>query len=132
MNLYFCSHCGNVVTKLTDSGVPLICCGQPMTLLEPGSTDGAVEKHIPVVQQGNRWIILNIGSSPHPMTEAHSILWVLLETEHGFYLRHLSPGSDPQADFLLPCGESPIAAYAYGNLHGLWKTTAFSRTDTPC
>ena len=28
MKFYQCEHCGNLAVKLTDSGVPLVCCGQ--------------------------------------------------------------------------------------------------------
>ena len=42
MNFYQCAHCGNLILKLKDSGVPFVCCGQPMTLLEPGTTDASL------------------------------------------------------------------------------------------
>ena len=47
MNFYICEHCGNIAYKLTDSRVPLTCCDSPMTLLVPGLSDGATEKHLP-------------------------------------------------------------------------------------
>ena len=28
---YICKHCGNIVLKAKDSGVPVVCCGEPMT-----------------------------------------------------------------------------------------------------
>ena len=33
---------------MKDSGVPVMCCGQKMTEIIPGTSDGAVEKHLPV------------------------------------------------------------------------------------
>ena len=24
---YICKHCGNIITKVKDTGVPVICCG---------------------------------------------------------------------------------------------------------
>ena len=27
---YICKHCGNIVEKVKDKGVPVICCGEPM------------------------------------------------------------------------------------------------------
>ena len=28
MKFYICEHCGNIVTFLQSSGVPVMCCGQ--------------------------------------------------------------------------------------------------------
>ena len=44
MKFYICRRCGNIVTKLTSSKVPLHCCGQPMELLEAGVTPNARTK----------------------------------------------------------------------------------------
>ena len=38
---YICKHCGNIVLKAKDSGVPVVCCGEPMTELIAGTSDGA-------------------------------------------------------------------------------------------
>ena len=46
---FICRHCGNIVEKVIDKGVPVMCCGQKMTELVPGSVDAAVEKHLPVI-----------------------------------------------------------------------------------
>ena len=43
LEFYKCAHCGNVAVKLFDQGVPLSCCGEEMTLLRAGETDGAAE-----------------------------------------------------------------------------------------
>ena len=44
---YICKHCGNIVEKVKDKGVPVICCGEPIQELKAGVTDAAVEKHVP-------------------------------------------------------------------------------------
>ena len=31
---YICEHCGNLVGMINDAGVPMMCCGQKMKLLE--------------------------------------------------------------------------------------------------
>ena len=49
MKFYKCNTCGNIITKLNDSGVPVVCCGEKMEELVPGATDGAFEKHVPSV-----------------------------------------------------------------------------------
>ena len=46
---YKCAHCGNIITKIEDKGVPVFCCGQKMDELVPNTSDGAGEKHVPVV-----------------------------------------------------------------------------------
>ena len=42
---YICKHCGNIIAKVKDTGVPVICCGEPMSEIVPGTTDASVEKH---------------------------------------------------------------------------------------
>ncbi len=120
LEFYKCAHCGNVAVKLFDQGVPLSCCGEEMTLLRAGETDGAAEKHVPVVTVGET-IHVEVGSVLHPMMEAHFITMIVLETSKGFQVKHLQPGEEPKADFAGVPGEEPVAVYEYCNLHGLWK-----------
>ena len=35
---YICKHCGNIIAKVKDTGVPVICCGEPMNEIIPGTT----------------------------------------------------------------------------------------------
>ena len=44
MKFYICETCGNIITHVNASGVPVFCCGKKMTELVPGTTDAAVEK----------------------------------------------------------------------------------------
>lgn len=120
LEFYKCAHCGNVAVKLFDQGVPLSCCGEEMTLLRAGETDGAAEKHVPVVTVGET-IHVEVGSVLHPMMEAHFITMIVLETSKGFQVKHLQPCEEPKADFAVVPGEEPVAVYEYCNLHGLWK-----------
>ena len=120
VKFYICEHCGNVVEKVEDHGVPVMCCGKKMTELVPGTVEASHEKHIPVaVVEGNQ-VKVSVGSVEHPMAEEHSILWVALETDSGLYRKHLEVGKAPEAVFAL-ADEKPVAVYAYCNLHGLWK-----------
>ncbi len=89
--------------------------------LIPDSTDAAQEKHVPQVSRQGERVEVRVGENAHPMTEAHLIDWVLLETDRGHHLRRLTPSDPPQAEFTLAQGEEPVAAYGYCNLHGLWK-----------
>ena len=38
MKFYVCEHCGNIITFVKSSGVPVMCCGQKMTEIVPGTT----------------------------------------------------------------------------------------------
>ena len=118
---YICESCGNLVTKIKESGVPLVCCGNKLTELVPNTTDAANEKHVPVVSVDGNHVTVRVGSVDHPMTEAHYIKWVVLCTNLGNQRKLLTPDSEPKAEFLLLDGEVVNDCLAYCNLHGLWK-----------
>ena len=80
---YICKHCGNIAMKPVDSGVPLVCCGEEMSVLEANSTDAATEKHVPVVTVEGDTVHVEVGSVQHPMEEDHYIEWIYLVTEAG-------------------------------------------------
>lgn len=120
ISFYICEHCGNLIGMIHDSGVPMMCCGQKMTKLEPGTVEASHEKHIPVVTVDGNIVQVEIGSVNHPMAKDHSILWAYLQTDKGGHHKRLEVGSEPVVNFALS-DEKPIAAYAYCNLHGLWK-----------
>ena len=117
---FICKHCGNIIGMIFNSGVPVVCCGENMTELVPGSVEASLEKHVPVVSVSGDLVTVEIGSIPHPMSEEHYIQWIYLQTDHGGQRKALSPGDEPKATFAL-VGDAPVAAYAYCNLHGLWK-----------
>jgi superoxide reductase len=117
---YVCEHCGNIIGVIHDAGVPMMCCGQKMKQLEPGTVEASLEKHIPVVEVNDNFVKVVVGSVLHPMTEEHSITWVYLQTDRGGQRKCLAVGSEPTVVFAL-ADEKPIAVYAYCNLHGLWK-----------
>lgn len=121
MKYYICEHCGNIIEYVKDSGVPVMCCGQKMTEIVPGTSDGAVEKHVPVVTVSGNEVLVQVGSVEHPMVEEHYIEWIVIETEKGSQKVRLAAGDEPKAKFLLAENDRPISAYAYCNLHGLWK-----------
>ena len=120
MEFYRCEHCGNIVIKLTDKGVPVVCCGQPMKKLEPGATDGAFEKHVPAVTVDGSKVTVQVGEVEHPMLEEHFIQWIVLETVQGYQVKKLNAGDKPAAEFIVAEGDKAVAAYEYCNLHGLW------------
>ena len=83
MKFYRCEHCGNIIAMVKNSGVPVMCCGQKMTEIIPGTTDAAVEKHVPVYEVKDNMLYVTVGEVEHPMVEEHYIEWVSLRTEKG-------------------------------------------------
>ena len=117
---YICEKCGNLVEKIEDSGVPMVCCGQKMTPIEAGTIEASREKHIPVAVVEGNTVKVSVGSVEHPMAEEHSILWVELKTDRGVQRKNLEVGKAPVVTFAL-ADEKPLEVFAYCNLHGLWK-----------
>lgn len=121
VKFYICRHCGNIITKIHDAGVPVMCCGQKMEELIPNTVEASGEKHLPVVSVENGVVSVAVGSVAYPMVPEHSIEWVYVQTEKGGQLKKLAPGSDPEVKFVLG-DDKAEAVYAYCNLHGLWMT----------
>ncbi len=118
---YICPHCGNLVGMINDAGVNPVCCGEKMKELVPGTVEASVEKHLPVVAVEGNTVTVSVGSVAHPMSNEHLINWVYLLTDKGGMRKALTADSEPKAVFTLT-DEKAVAAYAYCNLHGLWKT----------
>lgn len=118
---FVCNHCGNVVEKLHDTGVPVVCCGEPMQELVPNTKDAALEKHVPAVTIEGNNLHVQVGSVVHPMLEEHHIAWIWLETQQGGQRANLAVGGEPKATFTLAPGDKAVAVYEWCNLHGLWK-----------
>ena len=117
---YICEKCGNIVGMIHNGGVPMMCCGQKMAKLEAGVVEASLEKHIPVVAVEGNIVRVNVGSVTHPMSEEHHIAWVYLQTNRGGQRKCLDVTGAPEVTFAL-ADETPVAVYAYCNLHGLWK-----------
>ena len=121
MKFYICEHCGNIVTFLQSSGVPVMCCGQKMTELVPDSTDAAQEKHVPVVTVEGSMVECQGGLRP-PSHDPRALYPVGGPGDHRG-LSNQIPGarSGPGGQIALAPGDRVKAAYAYCNLHGLWR-----------
>lgn len=117
---YQCKRCGTIISVIQNGGGPLTCCGEPMTELTANTSDGAQEKHVPVVTVTGNEVSVSVGEAEHPMLEEHFIQWIFLQTDKGIHQAYLHAGEKPTARFTLG-DEKPIAAYEYCNLHGLWK-----------
>ena len=119
--VYRCNVCGNIVEVLHAGKGELVCCGQPMELLQEKTADVGLEKHVPVVETTDRGIKVKVGDVPHPMEEKHHIEWVEVLTDGGSYRRFLKPGDRPEAEFEI--GAQKVAAREYCNIHSLWKSS---------
>lgn len=120
IRFFKCMHCGNIIGVIHNAGVPMMCCGEKMQELIPGTVDAAVEKHVPVVSIEGNIVTVKVGEVEHPMVEEHFIQWVYLQTNRGGQRKCLKPGDKPEVKFAL-CDETPVAVFEYCNLHGLWK-----------
>lgn len=121
LKFFKCEHCGNIIEMVEDKGVPVVCCGQRMTELVAGTSDGAREKHVPVYEVNGNTVYVKVGEVAHPMIPEHYIEWIALQTKNGVQRKELKPGEKPEANFALCDGDEVVAVYAYCNLHGLWK-----------
>ena len=121
MKFFVCEHCGNIIAYVKDSGVPVMCCGQKMKEIIPGTVEASTEKHIPVVSVEGNVVNVTVGAVEHPMAEEHFIEWIAVHTKQGNQRKTHKPGEKPAAQFALVEGDEFISAYAYCNLHGLWK-----------
>lgn len=117
---YKCETCGNVVVKLVDSKVPVMCCGKKMEELVPNTVDASGEKHLPVVTMlDDKRMKIEVGSVAHPMETEHHIAFIYVELENGGIKVDLK---DKPETIVYLGDEKPLAVYEYCNLHGLWKT----------
>ncbi len=121
LKYYVCRHCGNIIEKIEDKGVPVVCCGEPMAELKAGVSDAAAEKHVPVCTVDGGQVHVTVGEIAHPMQEQHFIEWIALQTKQGTQRKYLKPGQEPSVEFRLCGGDEVEAVFAYCNLHGLWK-----------
>ncbi len=121
VKFYICEHCKNIIVKVADSGVPVVCCGEEMKELVANSKEAATEKHLPVVNklEGNGYEVV-VGSVIHPMEAKHYIEFIVVETSKQTMTFKLNPGDEPKVTFAT--NDEIVNVYEYCNLHGLWVT----------
>lgn len=120
LQVYKCELCGNIVEVLTGGGGELVCCGQPMSLLDEKTADATTEKHVPVIEKVDGGFKVKVGSIPHPMEEKHYIEWIEVIADGKAYRQFLKPGDAPEATFAIDAAE--VTAREHCNVHGLWKS----------
>ena len=119
LEVYKCNLCGNIVEVLTGGAGELVCCGQPMQLLDEKTADAATEKHVPVIEKFDGGYKVTVGSTLHPMVDDHYIEWIELLADGKAYRQFLNPGDAPEAVFNVKA--ETVSAREYCNKHGLWK-----------
>lgn len=110
-----------IIMLINGNGADITCGGKPMNFLKANTVDASQEKHVPQVTVDGKKVIVKVGSVAHPMTEAHLIQWIYLQTKKGGQYVHLTASDKPEAEFILADDDVALAAYEYCNLHGLWK-----------
>ena len=113
--------CGNIVEVLHIGVGELVCCGQPMKLMEEQTKDSSIEKHVPFIEKTATGFLVKIGQNEeHPMIEKHYIEWIELTADGVSYKKFLNPGDKPMAEFNVKA--ETVSAREYCNIHGLWKS----------
>uniref|UniRef100_A0A7C3MAJ6 Desulfoferrodoxin n=1 Tax=Archaeoglobus fulgidus TaxID=2234 RepID=A0A7C3MAJ6_ARCFL len=120
LQVYKCMVCGNIVEVLHAGRGQLVCCGQPMKLMEERTMDEGKEKHVPVMEREGNRVIVKVGSIPHPMEEKHYIEWIEVIDDGCIHRKQLKPGDEPKAEFVV--FSDKVSAREYCNLHGLWRS----------
>ncbi len=118
---YKCKACGQFIAVIDKKACDVKCCGEAMEEITANTVDAAKEKHVPVITVEGNIVKVAVGSVEHPMTDAHLIEWICLETEKGMQRKYLTSADKPGVCFALTPDDKPVAVYAYCNLHGLWK-----------
>ena len=108
-----------IVEVIHGGGASLVCCGENMKLMKEPSTDGAMEKHVPVIEKIEGGYKVTVGSVAHPMDENHYIEWIELLADNQSLTCFLKPGDKPEAVFKTDAEK--VTAREYCNLHGHWK-----------
>ena len=121
MRIFKCTKCDNMITYLNKAACDVQCCGETMVEILPNTSDGAGEKHVPVVEVDGCKVTVKVGEVSHPMMEEHYIQWIAIETKNGRQRKMLNPGEEPVATFYIAEDDEVEAAYEYCNLHGFWK-----------
>lgn len=118
--VWHCEICKNTVEAVFGAYGELVCCGQPMVLLEEFTQDATTEKHVPVVTDLGDSIKVEVGTVPHPMEEKHYVVFIEVLTKKKVYRHELKPGEAPVAEFPVKISEVE-SVREYCNIHGLWK-----------
>ncbi len=119
--IYKCEVCGNVISIIEAKDVDIMCCNQPMTLLEEKTQDEGKEKHVPIVETIEGGVKVKVGEVPHPMEETHYIELIQLIKDNNIIIeKRLKPTDKPEAGFCCLADTENLKARILCNIHGLW------------
>lgn len=146
---FHCPHCGQFLVAMSTHGseAQIRCCGETLSALVPqgASDDVRAEEHLPLMTISGGFesntLTVNVGATPHPMTEDHRLLWIYVYTFEGGQFKFLKPGDLPEATFALAGKDAYVycdrpvckgsrckfnckrgfTAYSWCNQDGLWK-----------
>ena len=125
LEIYKCNTCGNIIEVIHGSFGRLVCCGEEMQLEEAHTHDEGSEKHVPVVEygekNGQKIIKIKVGEIEHPMTNEHFIRFIEAISNDEVYVKRkmLSPNEKPILEFKCNCDTMLVREYC--NIHGLWR-----------
>ena len=121
LELYKCNICGQMIMVVVNGDGTLVCCNQPMTLIqEKQGQDEGKEKHVPVVVKTEKGTQVKVGSVPHPMVEDHFIECIQVIGDTFTQTHNLKPGDAPEKEFCVPCNEVKKVRI-FCNKHGFWN-----------
>ncbi len=120
--IYLCEICGNVVEMIRAGNGELVCCDEPMKLMDEQNADSTTEKHVPVIEKIGHGYRVTVGTTLHPMLEKHYIEWIELTADGKSCKKYLKPGDDPVAEFCVGDDVKTLTAREYCNIHGLWRS----------
>ena len=59
--IYKCNICGNIIEVLHEGVGELVCCGEPMELMDEKTEDSSTEKHVPYIEKTEKGILVKVG-----------------------------------------------------------------------
>lgn len=90
----------------------------------PNTSDGAVEKHVPVIEKtahGSGYSVkVKVGAAVHPMLEEHYIPLIAAVSGDTIVLKFPKAGDTPELNTF--SRSEQVTAYELCNLHGYWKS----------
>lgn len=120
--IYKCEACGNIVEVMFSGNGQLVCCDQPMILIEERNEETLFEKHKPVIDNNGETKKIRVGSIQHPMENEHYIMFIEAISPDKKYIKrkYLKPHEVPELEFKCQCDE--FTARELCNIHGLFVT----------
>ena len=125
IRFYYCDACANLVVLLNEGAGELICCDEPMELLEAKTTGDDVYDHTPLVEKTDRGIIVK-ARTDHEQAADGVITWVAVVQGNRYQI--CFPDQD-EGDIEFMLKNEPAEVYEFCTVHGLWKTRVKQRIE---